>query len=70
MEITYYNEKNNLIPFVNELVPSDSLASLRYMMLELEFFYDAFSPPDIPGWLRDDPKNRIILWRYFINMYL
>jgi hypothetical protein len=70
MEITYFDQNDNEITLVSGLVPSGQLGELRYMRMELEFFYDAFSPPDSPGWLRDDPKNRIVMWRYFINTYL
>jgi hypothetical protein len=68
MEITYFDENDNEIALTNGFVPNPDI--VRYIRLEFEFFYDAFSPPDIPGWLRDDPKNRIVLWRYFINTYL
>ncbi len=70
MEITYFDENNNEIVQSNGFIPIASLEDLRYMRMELEFFYDAFSPPDVPGWMREDPKNHIVLWRYFINMYL
>ncbi|KQC07593.1 MAG: hypothetical protein APR54_00760 [Candidatus Cloacimonas sp. SDB] len=68
MEITYFDENDNEITLTNGFVTNPDI--VRYIRLEFEFFYDAFSPPDIPGWLRDDPKNRIVLWRYFINTYL
>ena len=70
LQITYFDENDNEIALVNGIVPSGSLTNLRYMRMELEFYYDAFSPADIPGWSREDPKNRIVMWRYFINMYL
>jgi len=70
MQITYFDENDNNIVLTNGLVPSVNLDDIRYIRLEFEFFFDAFSPADIPGWLRDDPKNHIVLWRYFINMYL
>jgi len=70
MTITYFDGNNNVINLVNGMVPSANLGNLRNMRLELEFFYDAFSPPDIPSLTREEPKNRIVLWRYFINMYL
>jgi len=70
MEITFFDENDNHIVLTNGLVPSGNLDDIRYIRLELEFFYDAFSSNDVPGWIREDPKNHIILWRYFINMYL
>lgn len=70
MQLTFYNENDNQMSLTNDLIPSADLVDIRYIRLEIEFFYDAFSPLDIPGWIRDDPKNHIVLWRYFVNMYL
>lgn len=70
LQIDYFDEADNLIALSGDLVPSGSLDDIRYARLEMEFFYDAFAPIAVPGPDRRDPKNRIVLWRYFMNMYL
>lgn len=68
--ITYFNADDNVIPFVNNVISTSNLANIRYIRMQLDFFYDSFSPMQTVGPDDTDPHNTIIIWRYFINTYL
>ncbi len=70
LEITYFNEDDQVIGFVNNFIPTGSLGDIRYVRMRLEFYFDSISPMQAPGPDDTDPHNIIILWRYFINTYL
>ncbi|MBN2460341.1 MAG: hypothetical protein JXB60_01940 [Candidatus Cloacimonetes bacterium] len=70
LRITYFNEANQIINLTNNLIPVENLDDIRYIRMEMEFFYDAFAPDSLAGPDRKDPKNRVVLWHYFFNLYL
>lgn len=68
--ITYFNADDNVIPFDNNVISASNLANIRYIRMELDFFYDSFSPMQVTGPDDTDPHNTVVIWRYFINTYL
>lgn len=70
LKFTYYDVYGDSIPFVGSLIPAGQLNDIRSLKLKMEFFYDAFAPDSLAGPDRKDPKNQIIIWSFFPNLYL
>lgn len=70
MIVTYFNENDEVISMVSNRIPTASLPDIRYIRMEVDFYFDAYSPLQEPGPDPEDPHNTIVLWRYFINTYL
>ncbi len=70
LKFTYYDVYGDSISFVGGLIPAGQLNDIRSLKLKMEFFYDAFAPDSLAGPDRKDPKNQIIIWSFFPNLYL
>ncbi len=69
LHISYFDADNNELPFTNGFIASGDLVNIRFLEVTMEFFYDAISPSSPSAANREDPKNRIVLRQYLLNMY-
>jgi len=71
LRFTYFDASHAIITMNNNgILPDANLPDVRLIRMEMEFYYDAFAPDSLSGPDSKDPKNRIVLWRYLMNMYL